>query len=63
MKEKIIAIFMKRDGLSKSEAKSFLDDVLESVEDAIASGDWEDAEDIWMGETGLEIDYLMEVLM
>ena len=60
---KIIAILMKRDGLSKKEATQFLDDVLKDVEDAIANGDWEDAEDIWMGDTGLEVDYLMEVLM
>lgn len=61
--EEIVKILMRRDGLSKSEAKNFLDDVMKEIEDAIAYGDWEDAEDIWMGETGLEVDYLMEVLM
>ena len=61
--EEIVKILMRRDGLSKSEAKNFLDDVMNEIEDAIASGNWEDAEDIWIGEVGLEVDYLMEVLM
>lgn len=61
--KKVIAILMQRDGMTRDEAKKFLDDVMREVEDAIANGDYELAEDIWMGDVGLETDYLMEVLL
>ena len=61
--EEVIQILMKRDGMSRAEAKNFLDGVMREIEDAIANGDHELAKDIWIGDVGLEIDYLMEVLL
>lgn len=61
-KKRVIAILMRRDGLSQSEAEAMLNDTLEQVEAAIAQGDTEGAEDIWMGDLGLEVDFLLDII-
>jgi hypothetical protein len=52
---------MKRDSMTREEASSLVDDVMNMVYDAVACGD--DAEEIWMSELGLEPDYLMDLLI
>lgn len=58
----IIRILMRRDGYSKEEAKEIVEETMEEVYEAIQSGDYELAEDIFTGDLGLEIDYLLESL-
>lgn len=58
--EKVIQILMQRDGLSHGEAKEVLNNALEMIDDNL--DDPEYCEEIWTEETGLEVDYLMEVL-
>ncbi len=55
-------ILMKRDGLTKEEAENEIKYTMEMVYDALANGDYEEAEEIWMDNMGLETDYLMMVL-
>ena len=54
---------MNRDGYSYEEAKEIAEDTMEEVRGAIEEGDYELAEDIFMGDLGLEVDYLLEVLI
>ena len=58
--EKVIQILMQRDGLSRGEAKEVVKNVLDII--YRCADDIEYCEEIWMEETGLEVDYLMEVL-
>ena len=59
----IIKIIMNRDGMTEQEATEYVEEVMEMVNDAIASGDYELAEDIFEGDLGLEIDYLLDSLI
>ena len=59
----IVKIIMKRDGMTEEEAREYVDEVMEEVNDAIASGDYELAEDIFEGDLGLEIDYLLDAMI
>lgn len=51
-----------RDGMSLKEASSFLNEVREEIEEAIAEGDFSGAEEHWINCTGLEPDYLESIL-
>lgn len=58
--ERIIRILMERDDLTHEEAKEVVQNALDMV---YANLDHpSECEEIWMEETGLEVDYLMEVL-
>ena len=57
MKE-IVNILMKRDGISKSEAISIVQETKLMIDDAIEAGDYEAVEDILAEELGLELDYI-----
>lgn len=59
-RERIIAIFMKRDGHSYAEAAEYLDEAIQACREAIDAG--EDADEVWMDETFLEPDYMYAVL-
>lgn len=61
--KKVINILMERDDMSLSEAKEFLQDCLDEIHCLIEQGDYEGAEWVWEHEVGLEVDYLMEVLV
>lgn len=58
----IIRILMERDGMDLKEAKSVLRDVKSEMEEAIADGDYELAEEIMASELGLELDYIFDIL-
>lgn len=55
----IIRILMKRDGYTKEEAQEIVEETMDMVYDAISTGDYDLAEDIFMSDLGLEIDYLI----
>lgn len=58
-----IEVLMKRDSLSREEATQLVQDTVEYILHEMAFGQGnEDPADIWMNETGLEPDYLVEVL-
>lgn len=57
MKE-IVNILMKRDGISKSEAISIVQQTKLMIDEAIESGDYDVVEDILASELGLELDYI-----
>lgn len=61
--KKIIKILMERDGLTEQEAKDMVQDVKQIVEYSIAQGDYEEAEEIFLSELGLEIDYMVSLLL
>ena len=59
--ERIIQILMRRDDLTHKEAEEVVNNALDMV---YANLDHpSECEEIWMEETGLEVDYLMEVLI
>jgi len=59
---KVIGILMKRDDMTLEEARDLVADVREQIEDAVADGDYEYAEDIMLSDLGLEMDYIFDVL-
>lgn len=59
LEEEITSIFIRRDGMTRGDAKERFKEAYLSAEDAICRGDSIEAvEDLWMSETGLEPDYL-----
>lgn len=61
--KKIIKILMERDGMTENEAKDMVQDVKQMVEHSIKQGDYEEAEEIFLSELGLEIDYMVNLLL
>lgn len=59
---RVVSILMKRDGYSKEEAIEIINDCREKINEAIADGDYELAEDILACDLGLEPDYIMDIL-
>ena len=60
--EEVIQIFMRRDGMSREEAVARYNEILDEIRNLVDDGDYEDVEDYWTQETGLEPDYLIDVL-
>ena len=56
----VVAILMKRDGMSRAEAVALVTGVRGMIEDA--NGDYDEAEQIMIDELGLEMDYIMDIL-
>ena len=61
----IIEILMERDGLSREEAEKQVEDTSSHIWDELCEEDCEleDLEDILYGDTGLEPDYLLDMLI
>ena len=61
----IIEILMERDGLSRKEAEKQVEDTSSRIWDELCEKDCEieDLEDILYGDTGLELDYLLDILI
>lgn len=55
---KVVEILMRRDGMTKSEAES----LVEETREALLLGDPYEAEDIIVDYLGLEPDYIMDIL-
>lgn len=62
-KEKVKEILIDRDDLTEEEAEETITDTMAMVYEAIESGDFLEAEDIFMDELGLEPDYLLDLLI
>lgn len=60
--KKVIEILMKRDNLTRQEAVDLVHDVQDMLEDAIANGDYDEAEEIMYSELGLEMDYIYDLI-
>lgn len=56
----IVEIFMSRDGMTREDAIEILKEALFAVQEAIHYG--YDADEVWMEETGLELDYLYDLM-
>ena len=59
---RVVNILMKRDGYSEEEAIEMVNDCREEMNEAIADGDYDLAEDILAGDLGLEPDYIFDIL-
>ena len=61
----MIEILMERDGLSREEAERQVEDTSSRIWDELGYEDCslEDLEDILYGDTGLELDYLLDILI
>lgn len=59
---RVVGILMKRDGITQAEAEDYIEQVRESLDYALANGDYEGAEDA-LNELGLEPDYLVDILI
>lgn len=57
----VVAILMKRDGMSRAEAVALVTEVHGMIEDA--DGDYDEAEQIMIDELGLEMDYIFDILL
>lgn len=60
---RIEEILMKRDGDSREEAISRVEDCRELCNECIAMGDFTGVEQMIMGELGLEMDYALDILI
>lgn len=60
--EIIIKILMKRDKMTRNDAKALVDEVYEEINYYLEQGDYDSAEDLVMSDLGLEPDYL-EILL
>lgn len=60
--KQVARILANRDGLSPEDAADVVKEALAMVNSCITSGDFMEAEDIWLDYTGLEPDYLMMIL-
>ena len=60
MKNKVVEILMKRDGLSRTEAQEQFNEVQEMIQEC--NFDPVETEDILIEELGLEMDYIFEFL-
>lgn len=60
--DEIIKILCKRDDYTEEEAKRLIQDTMTDVYLSIANGDFDEAEEIFTSELGLEIDYLLMIL-
>lgn len=63
MANSIYDALMARDGLTRAEAKAQVASVRAEMEEAICSGDYALAEDIMYSDLGLEMDYLVDMLI
>ena len=62
--EDIVKILMERDGLSHQEAQQMVEECRQRLQDeAIPTGDIELAEEILAEELGLELDYMMDLIL
>ena len=59
---RVIEILMKRDGLSKEDAYDLVNEVRAEMQDAIACGDYDLADEIIESDLGLEPDYIFDIL-
>lgn len=57
-KNEIIGYIMRMENCTREDAEEILDDVLNEINIAIRQGDYELAEDIWIGDIGLDLDYM-----
>lgn len=62
MTKRIVQILMRRDGLSKDEAITLLNNVRVELYECIDKGDYAGAEHILLDELGLEMDYIFDLI-
>lgn len=58
--KEIVEIFMRRDGMTREDATELLEEAYSAVQEAILNGD--DADEVWIEETGLAPDYLYNLM-
>lgn len=62
--ERIISILMERDELTEEEAREQVEDAVEVINDILDNGgSYEEAEDVLLGDLGLEMDYIFDLLL
>lgn len=59
---RVVQILMDRDDMTREEAEHHLEEVREMINEAVADGQYEEAEDIVYSELGLEMDYIFDIL-
>jgi len=59
---RITEILIERDGMTREEAKSEISRVRDDMMSALEDGDMFLAEDIFLDDLGLELDYLIDML-
>lgn len=62
MANKVVEVLMKRDGMTKAEAELVFAQTKQAIENAVASGNYDEVEDIMYSELGLEMDYIFDIL-
>ena len=62
MSNRVIKILMNRDGITRDEAVSRINECQEMIEEAMVEGDFEGVDDIIASELGLEPDYVMDLM-
>lgn len=61
-KKQVVRILMRRDRMSQSDAEALVEETLGMIGDSLECGDVDEAEEIWMSELGLEVDYLLNII-
>lgn len=55
-------ILMERDGMDEAEALELMEATRSEIYDAVSCGDFDLAEDLLMGDLGLEMDYIFDLI-
>jgi len=61
-KNDVLRILMERDGMTEKEAMDLIQEVREMMDEAIADGEYGEAEAIFEEELGLEPDYIFDII-
>lgn len=61
-KNRVLRILMERDGMTEKGARELIQEVREMMDEAIADGEYGEAEAIFEEELGLEPDYIFDIL-
>lgn len=61
--ESIKEVLMKRDGMSSQDADDLIREATDDLEDRIADGDFNAAEDVCLEYFNLETDYIFDLIM
>lgn len=61
-RDMVIRHIMRMENCTREDAEDILDDVMNEINIAVQQEDYELAEDIWIGDIGLDLDYLFMMI-
>lgn len=63
MRKSLKTTLMERDELTENEAQNLINEIFDEMMERISEGDFTEAEEIFSSQTGLEPDYIEDLLL